>query len=75
MGGRKNTDAAAFKTAMNGQTLVYPLAAPVSVQLTAQQLTTLLGTNNVWSDGGNVSVEYVADTKAYIAKVIAAALA
>lgn len=60
---------------MNGQTLVYPLAAPVSVQLTAQQLTTLLGTNNVWSDGGNVSVEYVADTKAYIAKVIAAALA
>lgn len=51
------------------------LAQPVTVQLTAQQLTSLLGTNNVWSDGGNVSVEYVADTKAYIAKVIAAALA
>ena len=51
------------------------LAQPVTVQLTAQQLTSILGTNNVWSDGGNVSVDYVADTKAYIAKVIAVALA
>lgn len=52
------TDAATFKTAVTGQTLVYELAQPVTVQLTAQQLTTLLGTNNVWSDGGNVSLTY-----------------
>ena len=61
--------------AANNLKIVYILETPVTVQLDPQTLTTLLGTNNVWSDGGNVSVEYVADTKAYIAKVIAAALA
>lgn len=51
-------DAASFKAAMDGVQLVYELAQPVTVQLTAQQLTTLLGSNNVWSDGGNVSLTY-----------------
>ena len=46
--------------------MVYPLAQPVEVQLTAQQITTLLGQNNVWSDADSVSVDYVADTKLYI---------
>ena len=61
-----------FTTGVNGQLFVYKLATPVTVQLTAQQLTTLLGTNNVWSDGGNVDVDYVADTKLYIDAKIAA---
>ena len=68
------TTTADFKTAMSGVQLVYELANHVTVQLTAQQMTTLLGQNNVWSDADSVSVDYVADTKLYIAKVIADAL-
>ena len=67
-------NATAFKTAMSGQTLVYELATPTTVQLTAQQLTTLVGQNNIFADCGNVDVDYVADTKLYIAKMIANAL-
>ena len=51
------TDASAFKTAMNGVQLVYELATPLTYQLTPQQIKTL-STNNVWSDAGNVEVEY-----------------
>ena len=44
----------------------YPLATPLTVQLTPEQLSTLLGTNNIWADTGDVSVTYRADTKRYI---------
>jgi hypothetical protein len=60
------TDAASFTAAMNGQTLVYKLATPQTYQLTGQQLMTLLGSNNVWADTGDVTVTYPADTKLYI---------
>jgi len=49
--------------------VVYELATPQTYQLTPQQIQTLLGRNNVWSDG-DVSVEYVADPKRYIDKMI-----
>ena len=45
------------------------LATPQTYQLTGQQLLTLLGTNNVWTDIGNVSVTYPADTKMFIEKL------
>lgn len=35
-------------------------------QLTAEQLRTLGGVNNIWSDAGDVTVEYAADTKSYV---------
>ena len=63
------TTAADFTTAMSGVQLVYELATPQTYQLTPQQLMTLLGTNNVWADIGNVSVTYPADTKMYIEKL------
>ena len=44
--------------ANNPTYVVAKLAQPVTVQLTAQQLTTLLGTNNVWSDANEVSLTY-----------------
>lgn len=44
-----------------------------SYQLTVEQVTTLLGTNNIWADCGEVSVEYRADTKLYIQKINAPA--
>lgn len=67
-------DAYAFRSAMDGQTLVYELATPIEVSLTPQQMTTLLGINNIWSDSGDVSVDYRADVQLYIQKMIAQAL-
>lgn len=52
------TDAASFKTYVNGQTLVYPLATPETYNLTPTQVELLLGENHLWSDTGAVSVEY-----------------
>ena len=36
-----------FKTALSGQTLVYPLATPQTIQLTPQQIETLVGENHL----------------------------
>lgn len=48
------TDATAFKTAMNGAQLVYPLATPITYQLTPAQVSTLLGQNNIFADCGQI---------------------
>ena len=50
--------AAEFKTAMSGVQAVYPLATPQTYQLTPQQVNTLVGTNNVWSEQGNIELSY-----------------
>ena len=55
------TDSNAFRTAVSGQTIVYPLAAPLTYQLTPQQLATLRGYNAVSADAGSVDVTYKAD--------------
>ena len=57
--------------AENPTDLVYELAEPLTVQLTANEISTLLGTNNIWSDAGTVDVEYRADTRLYIEKLTA----
>lgn len=56
--------------ALNPIQLVYELAEPQTYQLTPQQINTLLGTNNVWSEQGDVEVRYCADPKLYIDKKI-----
>jgi hypothetical protein len=60
--------------ATNNLQVVYPLATPITIDLTPQQMTTLLGTNNVWSDAGDVEVTYKADVQRYIQKMIAEAV-
>lgn len=52
------SDATAFKTAMSGVQLVYELATPQTYQLTAQQIEALLGVNNLWASGGEVTLSY-----------------
>lgn len=52
-------------TASPAEPTVYPLDAE-QVQTILAQLKTLYGVNNVWSDAGDVTVEYPADTKLYI---------
>ena len=68
------TSASAFQTAVSGVQLVYPLAEPLTYQLTPTEVKSLLGQNHVWADSGDTEVEYRADTKLYIAKKIAEAI-
>lgn len=49
---------------------VYPLVTPQTYQLTPQEVKTVLGQNNIFADTGNVTVQYRADTKLYIDKVL-----
>lgn len=53
------TDATAFKTAMNGVQMCYFLATPQTVQLTPQEVNSLLGQNNISADTGDIDIVYV----------------
>lgn len=50
--------------------IAYFLKEPFEVTLTAQEVRTLLAQNNVFADCGDTTVEYRADTKLYIQKVL-----
>lgn len=54
------SDAASLKTALNGQTLVYELATPITIPLIPTEISTLQGQNNLWADSGDVTVTYLA---------------
>jgi hypothetical protein len=51
-------DLTSFQTDMNGVMLAYELATPQTIQLTAQQIETLLGENNIWADTGETTLQY-----------------
>ena len=55
--------------ASNNLQVVYPLATPITYNLTPTEVKSLLGINNVWSDAGDVTAEYRADTKLYIKRL------
>lgn len=61
-------DAAAFTTAVTGQTLLYPLATPTTFTVSGPDPETLLGDNNMWSNTGDISLKYRANTALYIEK-------
>lgn len=48
------TDVAAMQTALADVQIVYPLAAPLTYQLTPQQIYTLFGKNVLWADTGPI---------------------
>ena len=52
-------------------TMCYTIEQSLTYTLTPQDIKTLLGTNNIWSDAGDVEVDYRADTKLYIEKLTA----
>ena len=56
---------------MNGVQLVYELATPTTIQCDPQTVQTLIGDNNVWG-GDETAIEYYADTKLYIEKMLGA---
>lgn len=49
--------ASAWLTANKPQ-FCYELSTPQTIQLTPQEIQTLVGTNNVWSDSGDVEITY-----------------
>lgn len=49
---------AAGATPTIGAEVVYALASPLTYQISAQTIQTLLGTNNIWADAGDVTVTY-----------------
>ena len=63
-------DAQSFKSGMSGQMLAYPLAETITYPLSESEISgileTLYGTNNIWADCGDSTVEYTADTKLFI---------
>lgn len=60
------TDATAFQSFVSGVQMVYTLATALTYQLTPQQVTSLLGKNNIFADTGDVTVTYPTDTKGYV---------
>ena len=44
-----------FKTAMSGVQFVYELATPITVQLSPTQVKSLVGTNNIFADCGQIT--------------------
>lgn len=51
-------NAADFEASISGDVLVYELNTPVVIHLTPQQMTTLKGSNNFFSDVGNMTIKY-----------------
>lgn len=47
-----------FKSAMSGVQLCYELATPITYQLTPQEINTIIGTNTIYADTGDMSVIY-----------------
>ena len=69
------TDGGQVQTALTGQKLVYELSTPIEYDLTPQEITTLVGVNNIWGDtNGNASVEYKQSIPDAIAEVQALVL-
>ena len=48
-----------LKSALGTNRICYELATPIEITLTPTEVNTLLGTNNIWADSGEVSVGIV----------------
>lgn len=63
-----NDDLQGFKSSLSGVQFAYRLATPTTVQLTPDEVRTVLGSNSISSNCGMVSVRYRADIGLYIDK-------
>ena len=58
--------AADYKASLTNQKIVLPKATPTEVTLTPEEITTLVGENNIWADTGDIEVEYKVSIKDYV---------
>ena len=63
-----NDDLQGFVSSLSGVQFAYRLATPTTVQLTPQEVLTVLGSNSMAADSGDVTVYYRADIGLYIDK-------
>jgi hypothetical protein len=61
----KNVTAWKAWLAENPLHIVYPLATPITYQLTPPAITLLRGNNNIWADCGNITMKYWQDKVLY----------
>ena len=66
------TDVEAFVNDMSEQTICFELATPITYQLTAQEMYSFLGYNNIFCDTGDTTVVYRADPTLYIRRLTGA---
>lgn len=67
---RDYSSSASFIAAIpNNCMVVYTLATPYDIQLTPEEVKTILGVNNIYADSGDVEVKYRADIALYIDKI------
>lgn len=57
-----------FTAAMAGVQLAYEIAEPVTYQLTPHEVKSLLGSNTIYADTGDTTVEYRADIQKWVEK-------
>ena len=53
------TDVATANTILADVEVVYPLATPITLSFTSQDIPTLLGENNIWCDTGDTEVKFL----------------
>ena len=63
------TDIPTFKASLVGTTITFKLATPTSLTITSQDIPTLLGENNIFSNTGDVEVTYYTDNADEIVEV------
>lgn len=66
------TDSEQYRSAMSGQTVAYPLNVPITYQLTATQIQTVIGTNHIRTDGTSLELDYYADRYGKVERLLAA---
>lgn len=67
-----SADVATLKATRGDAEVVYPLATPVTYQLTPTEIRSLLGLNNVWADCGAITeLKYIRDLNLCINDIIA----
>ena len=67
----RNTDystTSVFQTAMNGVQLVYELETPIYIHMSPEQIQTLVGENNMWTNGDSLSLDYNIPVTALLVK-------
>ena len=57
-----------YNSNIAGTKIVYPLETPFTVQLTPQQISTLLGNNTFFADTGDINLTYRANGALYVAQ-------
>lgn len=66
------TDTVSFKQALTGQKFVVELATPITLAITSQDIPTISGVNNIFSNCGDTDIEYFTSSADEVANLVRA---